>query len=40
MSYQQYLDTYNTFFELKDKYDSKRVKTIKTLKKAPTEIYS
>ena len=33
MSYQQYLDTYNTFFELKDKYDSKRVKTIKTLKK-------
>lgn len=33
MSYQQYLDTYNTFFELKEKYDTKRINTIKTLKK-------
>lgn len=33
MSYQNYLDSYRLFFELKDKYDKKRSSTIKTLKK-------
>lgn len=33
MSYQNYLDAYNIFYELKDKYDKKRASTIKTLKK-------
>ncbi len=33
MSYKQYLDAFNNFWELKDKYDKKRRKTIKTLKK-------
>ena len=33
MSYQNYLDAYNLFYELKDKYDKKRASTIKTLKK-------
>lgn len=33
MSYEQYLETYKQFWELKDKYDNKRKKTIKTLRK-------
>ena len=33
MSYKEYLDAYNTFWELKEKYDTKRQKAIKTLKK-------
>ena len=33
MSYKEYLDAYNTFWELKEKYDTKRQKVIKTLKK-------
>lgn len=33
MSYEQYLEAYNNFWELKDKYDKKRRKTLKTLKK-------
>lgn len=33
MSYEQYLESYNNFWELKDKYDTKRRKAIKTLKK-------
>ena len=33
MSYEEYLDAYNTFFELKEKYDSKRRKKLKMLKK-------
>lgn len=33
MSYEQYLEAYNNFWELKDKYDKKRRKAIKTLKK-------
>ena len=33
MSYEQYLEAYNNFWELKDKYDRKRRKTLKTLKK-------
>ena len=37
MSYEQYLDAYNTFWELKEKYDKKRLKTIKSLKKATTK---
>ena len=33
MSYEDYLEAYNTFWELKEKYDKKRNGTIKTLKK-------
>tara|TARA_Y100000591_G_C21854102_1_gene713773 strand:+ start:10265 stop:11122 length:858 start_codon:yes stop_codon:yes gene_type:complete len=33
MSYEQYLEAYNEFWELKEKYDKKRRKTLKTLKK-------
>ncbi len=33
MSYEQYLDAYTTFWELKEKYDKKRRRTLKTLKK-------
>lgn len=33
MSYEDYLEAYNTFWELKEKYDNKRNGTIKTLKK-------
>jgi|TARA_B100000795_G_scaffold263733_1_gene243283 uncharacterized short protein YbdD (DUF466 family) len=33
MSYEDYLEAYNTFWELKQKYDKKRNGTIKTLKK-------
>ena len=39
MSYEQYLDAYNNFWELKDKYDRKRRKTLKTLKKSILEIH-
>ena len=33
MSYEQYLEAYNNFWELKEKYDKKRRRTIKNLKK-------
>ena len=39
MSYEQYLEAYNNFWELKDKYDKKRRKAIKTLKKSTLEIF-
>ena len=38
MSYEQYLDAYNTFWELKEKYD-KKIKNYKKFKKSTNETF-
>ena len=39
MSYEDYLEAYNTFWELKEKYDKKRNVLLKHLKKSTLEIF-